>query len=260
MRTSGRTVLITASIGVHLAVGFAFFVSSVWKIEQLEAGNRPFDLKVAGDPPPDDGSPEGSPAPEFKQKKKKEQPPEKKIVEETVQPTETKKPEPSDAAKAAFSEANASAGGNGLGSGAGYGSGIGRGSGSGSGSGSGNGNGSGDGDKEDPCKKAEIIAPPAFRSLRTSGETQIHPPEVTKTEIIRSGKTQVTANFRVCVGADGNISELRLVKSSGFASYDSTLIAGLRTWKYKPYMIDRCGLGPRPVPVCSMVTFIYGMH
>lgn len=258
MRTSGRTVLITASIGVHLAVGFAFFVSSVWKIERLEAGNRPFDLKVANDPPPDDGSPEGSPAPDFKPKKKKEQ--ERKIVEDTVQPTETKKPDPSEAAKAAFSDANASAGGNGLGSGAGDGSGNGRGSGSGSGSGSGNGTGSGDGGKDDPCKKAETLAPTVFRGLRTSGETQIHPPEVTKTEIIRSGKTQVIANFRVCVGTDGNISELRLVKSSGFAGYDAALTSGLRTWKYKPYMIDRCGLGPRPVPVCGMVTFIYGMH
>lgn len=259
MRTSGRTVLITASIGVHLAVGFAFFVSSVWKIERLEAGNRPFDLKVAADPPEEQGSPEGSPAPEFKKKKKKEQQ-EKKVVEETVQPTETKKPDPSEAAKAAFSDANASAGGNGLGSGAGDGSGNGRGSGSGSGSGSGDGSGAGSGEKEDPCKKAETVAPPVLRGLRTSGETQIHPPDVTKTEIIRSGKTQVTANFRVCVGTDGNISELRLVKSSGFPSYDSALTAGLRTWKYKPYMIDRCGLGPRPVAVCSMVTFIYGMH
>jgi outer membrane biosynthesis protein TonB len=260
MRTSGRTVLITASIGVHLAVGFAFFVSSVWKIERIEAGNRPFNLAVTDDPPPDDGSPEGSPAPEFKQKKKKEQPPEKKIVDETVQPTETKKPDPSEAAKAAFSDANASAGGNGLGSGAGDGSGNGRGSGSGSGSGSGDGNGSGGGGKEDPCKKAQIVPPTVLRGLRTSGETQIHPPDVTKTEIIRSGKTQVTANFRVCVGIDGNISELRLIKSSGFDGYDAALTSGLRAWKYKPYMIDRCGEGLHPVPVCATVTFIYGLH
>ncbi|HTL38527.1 MAG TPA: hypothetical protein VL326_35600 [Kofleriaceae bacterium] len=258
MRTSGRTVLITASIGIHLVVGFAFFVSSVWDIEQLEAGNRPFDLAVAPDPQPEAGSPEGSPAPEFKPKKKHEQ--EKKVVEETVQPTETKKPDPSEASKNAFSSANASGDGNGKGSGSGSGSGNGLGSGSGSGSAStGDGTGSGT-SKEDPCKKAEIVPPTVLKGLRTSGDTQIHPPDVTKTEIIRSGKTQVIANFRVCVGIDGNISELRLIKSSGFDGYDAALTSGLRSWKYKPYMIDRCGQGPRPVPVCATVTFIYGMH
>lgn len=256
MRTSGRTVLITASIGIHLVIGFAFFVSSVWDIEQLEAGTRPFNLAVQEDPQPESGSPEGSPAPEFKPKKKKEQ--EKKVVEETVQPTEIK-PDPSDAAKNAFSSANASGDGNGKGSGSGNGSGNGLGSGAGSGSGAGDGSGSGGG-KEDPCKKAEIVPPTVLKGLRTSGDTQIHPPDVTKTEIIRSGKTQVIANFRVCVGIDGNISELRLIKSSGFDGYDAALTSGLRSWKYKPYMIDRCGQGPRPVPVCATVTFIYGMR
>jgi outer membrane biosynthesis protein TonB len=258
MRTSGRSVLITASIGIHVVVGFAFVASSIWKIEQLEAGTRPFDLAVAPDPQPEAGSPEGSPAPKMKPKKKHEQ--EKKVVEETVQPTETKKPDPADVAKAAFADANASGTGNGLGSGSGSGSGNGLGSGSGSGSGSGDGTGSGPPVVEDFCKKTQIVAPTVLKGMRTSGETQIHPSDVTKTEIIRSGQTKVVANFRVCVGIDGSVSELRLIHSSGFSDYDATLTAGLRGWKYKPYMIDKCGVGLRPVPVCATVSFIYALH
>jgi periplasmic protein TonB len=260
MRTSGRTVLVTVSLGLHVVVGFAFFVSSVWDIEKLEAGNRPFDLAVAPQPEPEGGSPEGSPAPEFKPKKKHEEQP-KKVVEETVQP-EQKKPEQAQTAATAFSSANASATGTGTGSGTGSGSGNGFGSGSGSGSGSGDGtgSGSGSGDDDDPCKQTRTLAPTVFRGLRVGGDTQIHPPDVTKTEILRSGKTQVIASFRVCIGTDGAVRSSQMMKSSGFQSYDDVLKAGLKTWKYKPYMIEECGALPRPVPVCGMVTFIYGLH
>ncbi|HUS27825.1 MAG TPA: hypothetical protein VMZ53_04935 [Kofleriaceae bacterium] len=260
MRTSGRTVLIVTSIGLHAVVGFAFFVSSVWKIERIEAGNRPFDLAMQPDPQPEPGSPEGSPAPEFKKKKKKEQQ-EKKVVVDTVQPEEIKKPDPSEASKAAFTGANAGTNGNGLGSGAGSGSGNGLGSGTGSGSGSGEGSGSGGCPPGVDCTPTKFIPPTMFGGLRKSGETQIHPPDVTKTEIIRSGKTEISARFSVCVGVDGGVTSLKLVKSSGFAAYDATLTSGLRSWQYRPYMLDNHdGKPPHPVPVCGIVTFNYGLR
>jgi hypothetical protein len=99
------------------------------------------------------------------------------------------------------------------------------------------------------------VAPTVLKGMRISGDTQIGAPDVVKTQILRDGKNKVVGTFRVCVGKQGEISELAMTKSTGYPLYDRALYDGVRTWKYKPYM-----LGKKPVEVCSMVTFIYGIH
>lgn len=241
-----RKVLVTSSIGIHIAVAFGLFAAGVWKLERLDAKQRSFDLAVAPQPEEGGGGQESSKAPEFKKKKKK---PEKQVVTETVQPTEIKKPD------ADTTPADKSGDGNGSGSGAGSGSGTGSGTGSGSGSGTGSGNGSGSGGACKDCETTEFLPPKVFKGLRISGEEQIGAPDIVKTQILRDGKNKVVGSFRVCIGKQGEISSLSMTKSTGYSAYDQALLAGLRAWKYKPYL-----LGEKPIVVCSMVTFIYGIH
>ena len=243
-----RKALVTSSIGIHIGVAFGLFAAGVWKLERLDARERPIDLTVAPQPDDGGGSPEGSPVPEMNKKKKKEH--EKTVVKDPVQPTEIKK---ADADATPATTGDGSGGGSGNGSGSGTGNGSGTGSGNGSGDGSGNGSGSGSGCVED-CEP-QFVPPPFFKGLRISGNEQIGAPEVVKTQILRDGKNKVVGTFRVCIGEGGEMSSLTLLKSTGYPLYDQVLQDGVRTWKYKPYMV-----GKRPVKVCSMVTFIYGIH
>jgi hypothetical protein len=245
-----RKVLVTSSIGIHIGVAFGLFAAGVWKLERLDARERPIDLAVAPQPDDGGGSPPGSPAPELKKKKKKPQ--EKTVVKEPVQPTEIPKKLDADPTPA-NTDGNGSGSGGGSGNGSGSGTGTGSGNGSGNGSGDGSGNGSGGGCVDD-CEP-QFVPPPLLKGLRISGNEQIGAPDVVKTEILRDGKNKVVGTFRVCIGKQGEMSALTMIKSTGYPLYDRVLLDGVRTWKYKPYM-----LGKKPVQVCSMVTFIYGIH
>jgi outer membrane biosynthesis protein TonB len=89
---------------------------------------------------------------------------------------------------------------------------------------------------------------------RVSGEKNIVPDDVTKTEIARAGKSdKVVTSFKLCLSASGEISNVTMLKSSGFPAYDSKIQSKMRgEWKYKPYAVNG-----RAVPVCTAVTFIY---
>jgi outer membrane biosynthesis protein TonB len=251
-RSGRRRLLVVVSVGAHVAVVFGLFAAGIWKIEKVEAGRMPVDLAYF--PQPEESGSEGASAPKverFKPKKHEQ----KRIVEEMVQPTEVKKD---------VEEPTPEATDIGVGSGSGGGSGSGSGSGTGTGSGSGSGSGAGSGaDSSSTCASppcGELLVPPTvLKGLRISGETQVQPPAMTKIEIRHSGKTKLVAVFRVCVGTRGGVSTLRLVKSSGFPAYDSTLTAAVQDWKYKPYLLDTPD-GKKPMPVCGMVTFIYAMQ
>jgi TonB family protein len=85
-----------------------------------------------------------------------------------------------------------------------------------------------------------------------SGEKNIIPDDVTKTEIQRSGKTQLMVPVKLCLDRSGNISSVKILKSSGFAAYDQKLIREINKWRYRPFMVNGA-----PSPVCSAITFIY---
>jgi hypothetical protein len=88
---------------------------------------------------------------------------------------------------------------------------------------------------------------------RIAGEKMISPDDVTKTEIQRSGKDRVIGSFKLCLTVDGGISNVNMLKSTGFPAYDSKITTKMRgEWRYKPYMVNG-----KAVPVCTAVTFIY---
>lgn len=239
-----RRYLVAVSLTVHLAIVLGLFVAGFWRIDRLDAPRRTIDLAVAAPPPPaPSGSPPAATAEPFTKKKPR------------VIPKVITQPEPPDPeTKPVVSALPPSTGDGGTGSGSGSGSGT-----------DPKGTGACVGDH---CGPAEQIAEPArdrcldcdpipvvpsvIRGMRISGETQIQPPDLEKTALIRSGKNRATATVKVCVGETGNITNLTMYKGSSYAGWDRAILSALQNWRYKPHKI-----GQRAVTVCGMVTFIY---
>jgi len=261
-----RRWLITVSLGAHIGLGIFLFATGVWRIEKLDSGRA--DLALAVMLPP--AAPEGGPPPGEKPKDpaKKQQ---KKKVDEVVQPTEKID---TDKITSVASEIT----------------GTGEGSGSGSGSGSGTSTGTCIGDcpgddivkttvqcgngiletdeacddgnitNGDGCsavctkeqKKVVLVPPQVLQGLRISGETQIQAPDTVKTEMMRDGKDKTLGTLKICIATDGGISSASVLSSTKYPAYDSKLLSSVRSWKYKPYLVNMT-----PMPVCSTVTFVY---
>lgn len=236
-----RRWLVIPSIAVHVGIIVALLFLGAWHLDKLDAPKVSVDIRT---PPPLPAAPEGSPAAKKQEFKHKEQ--KKEITHDLVVPTE----KPKDVVPETVATTGADGTGNGLGSGTGSGDGSGTGS-------------------DGPCtvdcappvvavveipKPPTMIAPTLMTGLRTSGETQVQPPDTVKTEMHRSGQDRATAGFKVCLDASGNVASATQIKSSGFPAYDQRLTSAISTWRYRPYSLNGHG-----VPVCSVVTFIFAM-
>ncbi len=242
-----RSPLIVTSVGVHIVVVAGFLVAGMWKLDRLDPERRPIDIAVAPPPPPaPSGSPAAAPLAEPFTKKHRT------IVKEIVIP---EKPDKETTAKPADATA---LGAGGTGSGAGSGSGT---------------DPTGTGTcTQEPCgpigddpppapvtppkvDKPIFVPPAAIKSIRISGETQVHPPATVKTAIMRDGKSKVLATYQVCVGTDGSVTSTTALKASGYDGYDAAIVKAMRDWRYRPYEIDG-----RKTAVCGVVTFIYSLQ
>jgi protein TonB len=226
--------LIVTGLVVHVALLMAMWIKSIWEVEKLELPKGRISLGGFAPPPP---------PPPLKGGKKpdpaKKDLPKKKKVDETVQPT--KEPEKIADSSSVNTDSEGPEGGDP----------------------DGDENGSLDGiaggiataappPPPPPPAAPTMVAPTALAALRTAGEAQIHPDDVTKTEIQRSGKAKVVASFKLCVTAGGGVQSLTQLKSSGFPAYDAKIKREMAGWKYRPFMING-----RPSQVCTAVTFIY---
>lgn len=237
-----RSPLVVTSIGIHVAVVSGLLVAGLWKLDRLDPGRATFDLAVASPPPAAaSGSPAAAKAEPFKRKRQQ------RVAKEIVQP------EKRDVEATTQTATEPSDGTGGSGSGAGSGSGF-------DPTGTGTcavppcGSGSAAPVPTKPATGPIIVPPTVIKGLRTSGETQIHPPAPVKTTMLRDGTSKVVATLRLCVGIDGEVSSVSVLKSSGYAGYDAALDEGLRRWRYRSYVVDG-----RKVPVCGVVTFVYSI-
>ena len=90
---------------------------------------------------------------------------------------------------------------------------------------------------------------------RTSGKTKIRPSRETKNLMIRDNVGSVTGIVRLCIGTTGSVTEVQMLRKTGYDDYDSSLLAAVRTWRYRPYQ-----LRGHAVPVCSTVRFNYDLQ
>lgn len=103
-----------------------------------------------------------------------------------------------------------------------------------------------------PSSAPRPVPPATLESQRIRGEKVILPDDPTKQAIRDAGVKKVVGSFKLCLDAAGAVTRVETLKTTGFESYDRTLIRGMRQWAYRPYLVD-----DKPVPVCTAITFIY---
>jgi protein TonB len=253
-RSKGMTWAI-ALLGIvvtgHVAFGAVLVAKSLWTISKLEPPGSGVDLAIAPPPPP-------PPPPPPKSKKLETQ---KKVEPKKIKPTETVQPtkpeeKPQEVASDDEGDPDGEEGGEVGGQAGGVAGGV-------PSAPAPSCNNDGlcvqgckpvDPDCPPPPPTAPSIVPPnALEQSRISGEKNIFPDDVTKTEISRSGKTRLMIPVKVCIDRLGAIAGVTIVgKGSGFSAYDEKLKREIRKWKYRPFSING-----QPAPVCSIVQFVY---
>ena len=90
-----------------------------------------------------------------------------------------------------------------------------------------------------------------LETLRITGNKIIAPDPVTL-QAITSAKRRVVGSFKLCIGTTGRVTSTQLLKTTGFTAYDRKLEREMRTWSYRPYLVNRVAS-----PVCTAMTFVY---
>jgi TonB family protein len=114
------------------------------------------------------------------------------------------------------------------------------------------------------CRLEPKLAPPArpriltsavLDGMRISGETQIHPSAATRNMMMRANVMSTFGVIVLCIATDGSVASAKLSRSTSYSEYDESLLLGVRTWRYRPYMVNGA-----PVPACGTVRFDYRMN
>ena len=103
-----------------------------------------------------------------------------------------------------------------------------------------------------PPAPPHIVSQADVQAQMISGDKRVHPDGSTRTMMLRDGKTRLVSIFKLCVSAAGKVASVQLMRSTGYRAYDGKLEGAMRTWKFRPFMVDG-----RAVPICSVYTFIY---
>jgi TonB family protein len=113
------------------------------------------------------------------------------------------------------------------------------------------------GDGCSPTCRAEpvVVAQRAIEAQRIAGDPQIAAPDSVRAQMARAQQAQVRADVKMCLGKGGDVTSVRVLRSTGYAEYDTRLTERMRGWRYRPFQVNGAA-----VPVCSVVTFVYRME
>ena len=81
---------------------------------------------------------------------------------------------------------------------------------------------------------------------------EIIPDDATRTQIVRDGKTRVLTFSKICLTQQGAPGRVELLKSSGYPAYDQKVLAKMRAWRFRPFLVNGA-----PTVVCSTHAVIY---
>lgn len=212
----------TALVTIFCAV---LIVRSFWIIEKLDPPDTEIGFNVAPPPPPP--PPAGSKKPKTEKKVVKK-------VKEAVQPDPERKPEPVQEEEAP--DDGVEGGVEGGVAGGVVGGVVG---------------GVLEAAPPPPPEKPKQLPPQQVEQMRISGEKEIQPPNDVNVAIRRAGQ-KVIGVTQMCLSAQGTVSTVKMLKSTGFPGYDNKIKSKMREWRYRPFMVNG-----KAVPICSTVTFIY---
>jgi len=233
--------LFAGCVGFTGLLLFAMWARSIWSTEQLDRPKMAIDLRIAPAPPP-------PPPPLAGGEKPREVPVivPKHTVHEMTQPVHEEKPPERPQVAQAEGDPDGALDGEKGGKLGGVSNGV-----------------------PDPAAEApkpleipkippppRLVPPSLMEAGRTSGDPQIVPDDVTKTEIQRSGKDRLLGTFKVCINEAGTVTSVETKRSTGFAAYDNKITSTIRgTWHYRPLLIDGTAAA-----VCTAVTFAYSQR
>ena len=234
--------LLIGVLAFHVALLFGIWAKSVWAIEKLELPAGGIEIGAAAPPPPPPplkgGAKPKDPTKPVVEKKKIVK---NELVQPTKQPEKTDTPEEkTDDADGPGTDPDGDINGDINGVKGGVAGGV------------VDGVGQGPPPPPPPPVAPQNVAPTALEQQRISGEKNIVPEDVTKTEIQRSGKTKIVGSFKICLNTGGGVQNVQMLKSTGFAAYDQKIQREMRSWRYRPFLING-----KAAPVCTAVTFIY---
>jgi hypothetical protein len=87
---------------------------------------------------------------------------------------------------------------------------------------------------------------------RTAGDNRIEPDDETRAELAKAGRRRASGTFRLCFDGQGAVVLARTLIETGSPAYDEKILRELRTWKFRPHVIDG-----EPYGVCSEVSVSY---
>ena len=93
---------------------------------------------------------------------------------------------------------------------------------------------------------------PEAQLRRVSGMTQVMPDDGDKVRLQRSGGDELVGAFWYCFDTTGTVIDVGTVEATGLPGYDAKIVAAIRAWKFRPYVLDGV-----PRKGCSAVNFVY---
>lgn len=111
------------------------------------------------------------------------------------------------------------------------------------------------GELADDGVQRRTISPKEMEALRAGGEPRVAPDAQDQLLVEKCAVPRVMAALKLCIDAQGAPLVVKLLRSSRLPAYDAKLIAAMRTWRYKPYLVDGA-----PAEVCTAVTFLFALQ
>jgi len=100
--------------------------------------------------------------------------------------------------------------------------------------------------------RATTVPLTAIESQLVSGDREIRLPPSTVRALAGKGVKQAILLVKLCIDATGAVSGTDIVRSCGDADADQSVVAKLRAWRFRPYVVNG-----QPAPVCAMKMFRY---
>jgi hypothetical protein len=101
----------------------------------------------------------------------------------------------------------------------------------------------------------ELVSCSTPNPRRIVGDACVYPSEHDRQAMVHDGIQRTFASFKVCASATGTIASVTTLRSTRYDDYDRRLVAAIYQWRFLPYLVDGEAL-----PVCSAVTFVYGIQ
>jgi len=103
-----------------------------------------------------------------------------------------------------------------------------------------------------PTRIERTVTAQQLEEHRTHGSSQIAPDAMTVEELAQVGARAVTGTWWVCVGRDGAVDTTRMLRGTGFGSFDLTIERAIDGWAFEPWSGGGSGM-----VLCSTVSVSY---